>query len=310
MIDSKQPFRVNLAKALLKLFRVEPSGYAAANPLGFDGLLQRARVEYGDEVKSGFMGHFVKSNENFNGKSIFDLGCGYGGRTVRYAELGAKFVVGIEVTHQMTRVAAEFANEKGNNNARFITSVGEQLPFKNETFDLITSYDVLEHVQYPEATLRECFRILKSRGKMLFVFPPYFSPFGSHISGYVSMLPYANILFSPKTLMTAIDQLLEEGGSGFRPRPLRPGDKIYTLNGLTVKRFEMIVKQCGFSIRNIKYSPIEMPKLSKEIFTNFRMFAMKIGGLPLSILSFMLCSFPILKEILTTKIVCILEKDS
>jgi len=43
--------------------------------------------------------------------------------------------------------------------------MGEQLPFK-DSFDIVTCWDVLEHVQDPERVLREINRVLKSQGRL------------------------------------------------------------------------------------------------------------------------------------------------
>src|SRR5262249_11419836 len=45
------------------------------------------------------------------------------------------------------------------------------LTFENDTFDLILSFDVLEHVSDADAALRECLRCLKSGGSLLFSAP-------------------------------------------------------------------------------------------------------------------------------------------
>ena len=296
---------VKMAKALLKLFKVSPSGYAAEHTV--EELGKRAGIEYDDEKKSGFLGHFDDSGQMIQEKNLLDIGSGYGGRTVRYAELGAKSAIGVEISYTISKIGADFASKKSAN-AYFVTSVGEQLPFKDETFDIITSYDVLEHVQNPRLTLTECFRVLKYGGRMMVIFPPYYSPLGSHLSGYISLLPYANLIFPPKILMTAIDQLLEEEGTGYRPMALRPGDKIYTLNGLTVRSFMRIARTCGFSFKRIHFQPLVLPRFSIGAVKDIFIFGLKIAGLPLSILSFLLCGLPGFREILAAKIVCVLKK--
>ena len=44
---------------------------------------------------------------------------------------------------------------------------GKMIPFADETFDVIWSADVFEHLRYPKTTLLESFRVLKSGGVML-----------------------------------------------------------------------------------------------------------------------------------------------
>ena len=68
------------------------------------------------------------------------------------------------------------------------TSVAENLPFPDERFDAILSFDVFEHVQDVAATLAECHRVLKQGGLLLVVFPGYWQPREHHL-GLATRLP-------------------------------------------------------------------------------------------------------------------------
>ena len=56
----------------------------------------------------------------------------------------------------------------------------ENLPFENDSFDLIYSTNVLEHVQNPKKVLEESVRVLKKGGFLQFVIPNYFSFWEGH----------------------------------------------------------------------------------------------------------------------------------
>ncbi len=93
---------------------------------------------------------------------ILDAGCGTGGNLewlARYA--GAGRVAGID----LIQTALKFCRERGA--ARLAQASATDLPFANEAFDLVTSFDVL--VQIPgegadEQAMREMFRVLKPGG--------------------------------------------------------------------------------------------------------------------------------------------------
>lgn len=53
----------------------------------------------------------------------------------------------------------------------FLLVSGEALPFENESFDMIHSLDVLEHVDNLEKTLEEATRVLKKSGEFLIEVP-------------------------------------------------------------------------------------------------------------------------------------------
>lgn len=93
---------------------------------------------------------------------ILDAGCGTGGNIewlARYAGQGR--VAGID----LIETALKFCRERGAQ--RLAQGSATDLPFANESFDLVTSFDVL--VQIPcegadEQAIREMFRVLKPGG--------------------------------------------------------------------------------------------------------------------------------------------------
>lgn len=64
--------------------------------------------------------------------------------------------------------------------ARIVPAVGEALPFPDETFDIVYSSYVLEHVQDPGQVLTESIRVLKPGGTLCFELPNHLSYFEGH----------------------------------------------------------------------------------------------------------------------------------
>jgi SAM-dependent methyltransferase len=58
--------------------------------------------------------------------------------------------------------------------------VGEELPFPEDTFDLVLSHEVLEHVDDDVACLREIVRCLKPGGRLILFCPNRWYPFETH----------------------------------------------------------------------------------------------------------------------------------
>ena len=46
-----------------------------------------------------------------------------------------------------------------------------KLIFEDNFFDVVVSYGVIEHVQYPQETISEAYRVLKNKGLFLFMIP-------------------------------------------------------------------------------------------------------------------------------------------
>ena len=60
-----------------------------------------------------------------------------------------------------------FSLKNGHRNARVIRkeAMGEYLPFRDNTFDLVISHNMLDHVDSVNSALSECHRVLKSNGR-------------------------------------------------------------------------------------------------------------------------------------------------
>jgi SAM-dependent methyltransferase len=63
---------------------------------------------------------------------------------------------------------------------RIISAVGEHLPFEDNSFDIVYSSNVLEHVQDPDKVLQESIRVLRPGGILHFEVPNFMSYFEGH----------------------------------------------------------------------------------------------------------------------------------
>lgn len=271
-----------LAKRYLRLRPVAPAEYYEhPQPL------VRAQAEYDDERSdSGFHAVF---GLDLRGKDVLDLGCGFGGRTVYYKEIGARSVTGVEVDSDTALEALEFAAYR-NATIQALKGVGEAIPLPPESVDAITSYDVFEHVESLPKTLAECYRVLRLGGVLYAIFPPFYHPTGgSHLHGYVSTSPAPNLLFTCPALRKAIEELLNERKSTYRPT-YRPLDPLPSVNGTTVTGFFEMLRDVPFSA-SIKLRPLHSSRFS---WLNW------MPSLGVKI--------PLLREICTSRLVCRLRK--
>jgi SAM-dependent methyltransferase len=229
---------------LLWIFRRFP-----AQSLIFKEPVGRAEAEYEVKGQYEFYWHFGASAVMFRDKEVLDVGSGFGAGAVRFIEYGARSVTGLEVTGDKVRLATAFARERGMaDRVRFVMGTGEDMPLPSDSFDLITLDDVLEHVISPERVLEECWRVLRPGGRVAIVFPPYYDVLGgSHLSGRATSFPGLNLLFTTRALRSAVLKHLEDSGIDYAPffRDV-PTDKLWNLNGLTIRRFEKIIHDSRF----------------------------------------------------------------
>jgi ubiquinone/menaquinone biosynthesis C-methylase UbiE len=99
-----------------------------------------------------------------SGKICLDAGCGGGRYSVALARHGAKSVVGADVSSSGLMNAKLQASRIPN--IQFCGASVLDLPFADQSYDLVWCAGVLHHTRAPAAGLSELVRVLKSGGRM------------------------------------------------------------------------------------------------------------------------------------------------
>jgi SAM-dependent methyltransferase len=99
------------------------------------------------------------------GMRILDVGCGPGEMIQPLSKYGKVFALDFSLN------ALEYCLERG---YRFlIDGDATRLPVKNGTFDVISLFDTIEHIDNDTATLKECHRLLEDKGLIIITVPAY-----------------------------------------------------------------------------------------------------------------------------------------
>ena len=202
----------NVAHGIITLSRWTP--FRGVGGFGFtDDQMQSsdASVRYAQALAergeaATFYRYFPDLPGRIRGRRVLDFGCGYGGKALAYADHAA-FVAGVEPFEHVIALARGFATHQKAENVEFKVCRQDRIPYPDESFDVVVSHDVLEHVDDPERSLEEIARILKPGGEAYIVFPPYDGMFSHHLD-YASRIPALHWLFSAPTLVAAVNRLI------------------------------------------------------------------------------------------------------
>lgn len=118
---------------------------------------------------------FLESNSIKN-KSVLEIGCGYGSLSVYLSKLGGK-VTGVDISSEAIKISKKNAmlfNQK----IKYLESNAINLPFKDNSFDLVVCCDTLEHIPDYNKAIDEIIRVSKSSGKIIITTPNLFNPKG------------------------------------------------------------------------------------------------------------------------------------
>lgn len=189
-----------------------------------DTHLSLKHIEEKLQVIDGYLPGFLKP-----GIKILEVGSGFGAFTVFSRALHGYDTTGVEPDPVVRNIALKLA-EKSGVDCRIADCPGEALSFPDETFDLVYSSNVLEHVQDPARVLSESVRVLKPGGYLFFTYPNYCSFWEGHYgmfwipcmnkpmakmyvrlfgryAGYIDGLQLMNVKFTRRILKPLLDQV-------------------------------------------------------------------------------------------------------
>jgi len=142
--------------------------------------------------------------EKIKFKDLLDVGCGTGPMIeLLTEEYPDRHYVGMDLTPKMIEVA----NAKKLKNAEFITGDSEDMPFEDESFDVLICANSFHHYPDPQKFFREVKRVLRPGGFL--VLRDYTSyPFVIWLMNHTEM-PLANLIGHGDVKVHTIDEVKE-----------------------------------------------------------------------------------------------------
>lgn len=195
----------------------------------------------------------IIGEEKLKNLKILDMSAGCG-TFVFYGLMNGYDVYGIEPEkwkHQFNSLKAKENGYPDTWVKRFYCGVGEHLPFNDETFDVISTYQTLEHVQSHIKCFSEFKRVLRRKGHLFIQCPDYSSFYEAHYQ--IPMFPLMN-----RTLFKIYLKILN-----------RPVSGLDTINYITSKMILSYLgndyRICDISLNRIKSRIYNKIKFDSEI---------------------------------------------
>lgn len=191
------------------------------------------------------------------GGFYLDVGCGNGAQTIFFARHFERWMA-IDVEEGRL---AEFRKEleRGSYEARtkqhdIVRYDGERIPLGDNTVDMLTCIEVIEHTQSDARTVKELFRVLKPGGMAILTVPNKWWIFETH-GANLPLIPWNRVPF-------------------FSWLPKRIHSKYAKARIYRKAQIETLVRSAGFEIQKSVYvtAPMDMlqpPRLQSLVRTTF-----------------------------------------
>lgn len=130
----------------------------------------------GERLVTSFNNHFGKfehlhryalAREYVEGKNVLDIACGEGYGTNLLSQK-AKMICGVDISNETITHAKEKYQKY---NIEFKLGSAAKIPYDNNTFDVVTSFETIEHLVEQEEMFSEIKRVLKKDGILIMSSP-------------------------------------------------------------------------------------------------------------------------------------------
>ena len=172
---------------------------------------------------------------------VLDLGCGRGGVVER-----------LHANGRWTGCDPDWLSLAEHRLAGFPRSLADaaQLPFADESFDLVVSSWVLEHLPYPDHTFREVARILRPEGRFVFLTPNSHHPI-PRFSQLLARLTTAQVTLVAKAYRRAPEDAFPVH---YRANTFNALSRLATQAGLRLVQIELVDDPSYFAWNELSFA--------------------------------------------------------
>jgi SAM-dependent methyltransferase len=162
-----------------------------------------------DRIAAGYRGEaeaFIVRLALARGQRVLDAACGSGNLTIPAARTGAS-VTGFDLIPDLLAVAAAWADREGLD-ITFDQGTVEELPYRDASFDVVTSMFGAMFAARPERVAAELARVTRSGGRLALATWPREGFIGEMLARHMAYMPTKSTLPSP--LLWGDDSVIRE----------------------------------------------------------------------------------------------------
>ncbi len=164
-------------------------------------------------------------NEYIKNKVVLDIACGEGYGSNLLAAT-ARFVTGVDIDN---KIIAHASQKYKKDNLLFKHGSVENIPFEDAYFDVVVSFETLEHVSRHSSMLSEIKRVMKPGGLLLLSTP--------NKKSYSDVYDYKNPFHKKELYLPELEKLLNEH---FR---------FYSIHYQSIQTASLIINSSGNSLK-------------------------------------------------------------
>lgn len=128
---------------------------------------ERLQTEINGQIAIEHLHRYAIAKDFVEGKVVLDIASGEGYGTHLMAET-ARETFGVDISEEAVKHAS---NKYKKSNLKYIAGSAEKIPFENEKFDVVVSYETIEHLVDHQKMIDEIKRVMKKDGVLIISSP-------------------------------------------------------------------------------------------------------------------------------------------
>ena len=131
---------------------------------GYTGVTELPGQRASSEQLARLYHRYKFASQFCKGRDVLEVACG-GGIGLGFLAKKAKKVVGGDIDREILEIAKD--TYRGSNNIEIYQLDAENIPFENNSFDVILLYEAIYYLTHPERLINEARRVLRKGGRLI-----------------------------------------------------------------------------------------------------------------------------------------------